>query len=136
MNVFGLTTDKLIPVDLPQVCAPRGALLSRLDEACDGRYAYIGAPAGCGKTVTALLWLQKTGRKTIWLGLDGYDNTPTAFYSFFCTALFSAVSQDERLIALVRDRRSARRRWSTLSRSSRAWFLTSANTRWFSTTFI
>ncbi len=103
MSVFGLTTDKLIPVDLPQVCAPRGALLSRLDEACDGRYAYIGAPAGCGKTVTALLWLQKTGRKTIWLGLDGYDNTPAAFYRFFCTALFSAVSQDERLIALVRD---------------------------------
>lgn len=60
-------------------------------------------PAGCGKTVSALLWIRKSGRTPIWIGLDEYDNTLSAFYRLFCTALFSVVPQDESLMKMVRE---------------------------------
>lgn len=103
MSTQGLQTDKLIPVVLPEICAPRLRLLDRFDKASDNRWVYISAPAGCGKTVSTLLWIQKAGYKTIWLGLDIYDNTPAAFYRFFCAALFSVIPQEESLTKIIKD---------------------------------
>lgn len=88
MSSLGLQTDKLIPVELPEICAPRLELLGRFDQASGKRYIYISAPAGCGKTVSTRLWIQKSGCIPIWLSLDIYDNTPVAFFRFFVRHFF------------------------------------------------
>ncbi len=103
MNLQGLQTDKLVPIELPEICAPRLELLGRFDKASAKRCIYVGAPAGCGKTVSTLLWIRKSGCTPIWLGLDVYDNTPAAFYRFFCTALFSVIPQEENLSRIIMD---------------------------------
>lgn len=103
MSPRSLQTDKLIPVNLPEICAPRPELLGRFDRASVKRCIYINAPAGCGKTVSTRLWVQKSGCKPIWLGLDTYDNTPVAFYRLFCMALFSVIPQEEELSRLVKE---------------------------------
>jgi len=101
MNVRTLQTDKLIPIKLPQICAPRMELLRRFDKASEKRCIYVSAPGGCGKTVSTLLWIQKSGHTPIWLGLDAYDNTPSMFYRFFCTALFSVIPQRSNLSEII-----------------------------------
>ncbi len=101
MSVITLQTDKLIPIKLPEICAPRLELLKRFDKASEKRCIYVNAPGGCGKTVSTLLWMKKSGYIPIWLGLDEYDNTPAAFYRFFCSSLFSAIPQKESLTAIV-----------------------------------
>ncbi|NLA74821.1 MAG: helix-turn-helix transcriptional regulator, partial [Deltaproteobacteria bacterium] len=101
MNVQTLQTDKLIPIKLPEICAPRLELLRRFDKASEKRCIYIGAPGGSGKTVSTLLWIQKSGFTPIWLGLDAYDNTPSTFYRFFCSALFSVMPQKECLSGII-----------------------------------
>jgi LuxR family maltose regulon positive regulatory protein len=103
MDSQHLKTEKLIPVDLPEICAPRLELLEAFDKAAVRRCVYVGAPAGCGKTVSTLLWLKKAGRKTIWLGLDKYDNTLAGFYRLFCTAFIAVIPQEEHLMEIVRN---------------------------------
>ena len=102
MDSQSLKTDKQIPIELPEICAPRLGLLERFDKAAAKRCVYVSAPAGCGKTVSTLLWLKKSDRKTIWIGLDKYDNTPAGFYRFFYSALFAAIPQEENLMAIIR----------------------------------
>ncbi len=102
MDPQGLHTDKLIPIALPETCAPRPELLARYGQAAGMRCVFVSAPAGCGKTVSTLLWLKESGRRAVWLGLDEYDNTPAAFYRFFCTALFSALPPEESLLRIVK----------------------------------
>lgn len=97
-----LQTDKLIPIDLPEICAPRPELLRHFDKAAGKRCIYVGAPAGCGKTVSALLWIQKSGCKAVWMGLDEYDNAPAAFYRFFCKAFFSVIVHEESLSEIIK----------------------------------
>ena len=101
MNVQTLQTDKLIPIKLPEICAPRLQLLRRFDKASEKRCIYVSAPGGCGKTVSTLLWIQKSGYTPIWLGLDAYDNTPSTFYRFFCSALFSVIPQNDSLSGII-----------------------------------
>ncbi|MEA4925984.1 MAG: LuxR C-terminal-related transcriptional regulator [Syntrophomonadaceae bacterium] len=102
MNTQSMQNDKLVPAELPEICAPRPELLGLLDQAAAKRCIYISAPAGCGKTVSALLWIQRSGYRPIWLGLDEYDNPPAAFYRFLCAALFSMIPPDESLIRIVK----------------------------------
>jgi LuxR family maltose regulon positive regulatory protein len=78
------------PASLPDVCAPRRALLAAIDAAAGSRLIYMGAQAGSGKTVSALLWLTGSGREAVWLGLDRYDNSPVVFYRALATGLFTA----------------------------------------------
>ncbi|MDR1796803.1 MAG: LuxR C-terminal-related transcriptional regulator [Clostridiales Family XIII bacterium] len=59
------------------------------DEAEDSGVLFLCAPAGYGKSVSARLWLEKTGRRFAWVGLDEYDNTPSVFYRLFCDAVLS-----------------------------------------------
>jgi LuxR family maltose regulon positive regulatory protein len=95
--------EKMIPIELPEICAPRTELLGMFDHAAGKRCIYINAPGGCGKTVSTLLWLKKSGLKTIWLGLDIYDNSLSGFYRFFCTAFFSVIPQEETLVKVMKD---------------------------------
>lgn len=90
-------TAQFIPVDLPEVCAPREQLMSVYKKACVKRCVYVSAPAGSGKTVSTLLWLKKSNHTPVWISLDHFDNSPTAFYRVFLTALFSVATQEEGL---------------------------------------
>lgn len=103
MSPQKLQTDKLLPADLPEICAPRLELLSRFDRVSDKRCIYVNAPAGSGKTISTRLWLQKAGREPIWLGLDEYDNNLAAFYRLFCAAFFAVIPQEESLHRIIRD---------------------------------
>ena len=89
-----LQIDKQTPVSLPEICAPRTELLQTFDNAAKNQYIYIQAPAGYGKTISTLLWLKKTGCKTIWISLDAYDNAPVLFYRLFCMSLLSVIPND------------------------------------------
>ena len=102
MNPLKYKTEKLVPINLPEICAPRTLLMDVYRKASEKRCIYINAPAGCGKTVSTLLWLRESEYKTIWIGLDTYDNTLAGFYRVFCTALFSAVPHEENLEKLIK----------------------------------
>lgn len=82
--------DKFVPTPLPNICADRADTLNLYDTASLKRLAFICAPAGSGKTVTTLLWIKSAGHKSIWFGLDEYDNAPFVFYKMFCTGIMSA----------------------------------------------
>ena len=93
---------KQTPVSLPQICAQRSELLKAIDEAARNQYIYVHAPAGYGKTVSTLLWLNKSVCKTIWISLDEYDNTPVLFYRLFCMSLLSVIPADAGILQEVR----------------------------------
>jgi len=80
---------KFTPAILPEVYAPRRELLAMLHKAAARHFIYVGAPAGSGKTVSALLWLGASGRESVWIGLDEYDNAPAVFYKQLATGIFS-----------------------------------------------
>ncbi|MDL2293620.1 LuxR C-terminal-related transcriptional regulator [Ruminococcaceae bacterium OttesenSCG-928-D13] len=89
MQDLNFLNDKFTPAALPEVCAPRQALLAAFHQALAGRFLYVGAPAGSGKTVSVQLWLNACGRKAVWIGLDRYDNAPSVFYKQLATGLYS-----------------------------------------------
>lgn len=95
-------TGQLIPIDLPEICAPRSALMDTYKSAAGKRCVYVSAPAGSGKTVSTLLWLKRSGHQALWISLDRYDNAPTAFYRVFLTALASILPQEQALSDLIR----------------------------------
>ena len=74
---------KQTPVSLPQICAQRSELLKAIDEAVKNQYIYVHAPAGYGKTVSTLLWLKKSGCKTIGFPLTNMIILPYCFTGFF-----------------------------------------------------
>ena len=58
-----ILSEKFAPADLPDVCAPRLRVVDAIGRAVrTRRFVYLGAPAGSGKTVSALLWLKKAKR--------------------------------------------------------------------------
>ncbi len=82
--------EKYIPAKLPDICAPRHALLNTFHQYAQKRVILVSAPAGFGKTVSTLLWLGASGRKSIWIGLDEYDDSPAIFYKLLCAGILSA----------------------------------------------
>jgi len=56
-----ILNDKFTPAQLPEIYAPRHELLNYFQKASETRLIYISAPAGFGKTVSALLWLKNSG---------------------------------------------------------------------------
>lgn len=82
--------DKFIPTPLPKVCAPRPSVLKHFGQASANRLTVVSAPAGYGKTMSTLLWIGTSKRKSVWIGLDEYDNAPFVFYKLFCTGILSA----------------------------------------------
>jgi len=89
MSTINFENDKYVPTPLPEICAPRHELLKLYDRAAETRLAVVCAPAGYGKTVSTLLWVKDSGRRSVWIGLDEYDNAPFVFYKLFCTGIMS-----------------------------------------------
>ena len=92
-----ILNDKFTPAQLPEIYAPRHELLNYFQKASETRLIYISAPAGFGKTVSALLWLKNSGRQSVWLGLDSYDNSLSVFYKLLATAIASTQPDNENM---------------------------------------
>lgn len=90
MSSNNYLNDKFIPTPMPEVCAPRASVLNRFKQESANHLTVVSAPAGYGKTVSTLLWLSTSKRKSVWIGLDEYDNAPFVFYKLFCTGILSA----------------------------------------------
>ena len=97
MPAPNLQNNKYTPDPLPEIVAPRNELLARLDRLAEKRLVYMSAPAGSGKTVSALLWMKQSNRKAVWIGLDAYDNTSSIFYRMFCAGVLSAQPDNVRM---------------------------------------
>ncbi len=97
-----LQMDKQMPVSLPEICAPRTELLQTFDKAAKNQYIYVHAPAGYGKTISTLLWLKKSGCKTIWMSLDAYDNALVLFYRLFCMSILSVIPNNSEILQEVK----------------------------------
>lgn len=102
-DTLSFLSEKFTPASLPEVYAPRRALLADLYAAAEDGFTYVTAPAGSGKTVSALLWLSDCRRKPVWLGLDGYDNALSVFYKLIATALYSTQPDNEAMRAILED---------------------------------
>ena len=96
-------SEKFTPAALPEVYAPRRALLADLYAAAEDGFLYITAPGGSGKTVTALLWLRDSRREPVWIGMDGYDNGLSVFYKLIATGLYSTQPGNENMRAVLED---------------------------------
>lgn len=94
-------SEKFTPNLLPEVCAPRQALLRVYNQAAAFNFIYAGAQAGSGKTVSSLLWLDSCKRKTVWIGLDSYDNAPSVFYKQLATGLYSLQPDNQAMRAVL-----------------------------------
>lgn len=89
MAAINFINDKFTPPVLPEICIPRRDLYKLYQQANVAHLGAVCAPAGYGKTVSALLWSRETKRQTLWIGLDKYDNAPALFYALFCTGILS-----------------------------------------------
>ncbi len=89
MPPINFTNDKFYPTPLPEICMRRKGVLSLYKEAEKSGLASVCAPAGYGKTVSALLYIKDSERKSIWIGLDEYDNAPFVFFKLLCTGILS-----------------------------------------------
>ena len=96
-------SDKFTPAQLPEICAPRKSLLTRFDEAAEDGFVFVSAQGGSGKTVTTLLWLDKSGHVPVWIGLDHYDNSRSVFYKLLATGLYSLQPDNENMGRILTD---------------------------------
>ncbi|WP_218971886.1 hypothetical protein [Raoultibacter phocaeensis] len=96
-----LLSGKFAPATLPDVYAPRLRVVDVLDRAARKRFVYVSAPAGSGKTVSALLWLRKAKQLTVWIGLDRYDDVPSVFYKQLATGLYSVQPGNEAMRSVL-----------------------------------
>lgn len=103
LNNLSFLNGKFTPTALPDIYAPRHKLLTNLYGAAEDGFIYITAPAGSGKTVSALLWLSDSRRDPVWIGLDGYDNTLSVFYKLIATGLYSTQPDNENMKAILND---------------------------------
>ncbi|MDR2727677.1 MAG: LuxR C-terminal-related transcriptional regulator [Chitinispirillales bacterium] len=101
MSLPNIKNNKYTPAPLPKIVAPRNELLARLDRSAEKKLIFISAPAGSGKTVSALLWIKKSNRKTVWIGLDVYDNSISIFYKMFCAGILSMQPDNDRMTEIL-----------------------------------
>jgi len=62
-------------------------LIEHLNAGLDRKLTLIAAPAGFGKTTLLSEWIPQSPRCVTWLSLDGDDNDPTKFWTYFITSL-------------------------------------------------
>lgn len=98
-----ILSNQFIPARLPEICAPRRELMKIFHKAADENFIYIGAPGGSGKTVSALLWLNSCDRKSVWLGLDRFDDSPSVFYKLLAKAFYSLQPNNENIRNVISD---------------------------------
>jgi len=109
--MLSLVNEKCIPAALPELCVPRQELMKKLSFAASDRFIYMGAPAGSGKTVSALLWNSfcrkessiQEYRKSLWISLDVYDNVPSVFYKLLSAVLCSTQPDNKNMHDLLSD---------------------------------
>lgn len=97
MSSNNYLNDKFIPTPMPDICAPRASVQKLFQKSAENHLTVVSAPAGYGKTVSTLLWLSASQRKSVWIGLDEYDNAPFVFYKLFCTGILSAQPDNEKM---------------------------------------
>ncbi|MDR0499911.1 MAG: LuxR C-terminal-related transcriptional regulator [Coriobacteriales bacterium] len=93
--------NRFTPASLSGKYAPRKDLLDTYNKAAQRQFIYVHAPAGSGKTVSTMLWLQQTGMRPIWLSLDSYDNTLAVFYKQLALALLTLQPDNANMRAAV-----------------------------------
>ena len=99
-----ILSDKFAPAALPDVCAPRLRVVDAIERAVrTRRFVYLGAPAGSGKTVSALRWLKKAKRACVWIGLDRYDDVPSVFYKQLALGLYSVQPGNDGLRVVIEE---------------------------------
>jgi LuxR family maltose regulon positive regulatory protein len=103
MSLPNIKNNKYSPGPLPEICAARVELLARMNQAAEKRLVFLYAPAGSGKTVSTLLWIKNSGRRTAWIGLDAFDNSTAVFYRLFCTGILSVQPDNDRMMAVLQD---------------------------------
>jgi len=103
MILPNIKNNKFTPQPLSEICAERKTLLDRIEKAAEKRLVFICAPAGSGKTVSALLYLNRQSRKTAWIGLDALDDSAAVFYRMFCTGILSTQPDNSRMIEVLND---------------------------------
>ena len=102
--------------------------MKKLEVAASDRYIYMHAPAGSGKTVSALLWntacdaalerqmsqrqisqqqmsqRQMSQRQlSLWISLDAFDNVPSVFYKLLSSVLCSTQPHNENMFSVLTD---------------------------------
>src|SRR5919106_4740961 len=84
-----LLASKLTPPRTPRWLVARGRLLELLDAGVQDRLTVLTGPAGSGKTVLLSSWATTATLPgpVAWLSLDGADNDPARFWSYFLAAL-------------------------------------------------
>lgn len=73
----GVLRTKLTPPPTWVKAVPRAQLLARLGT--PRALTVICAPAGYGKTSTAVAWLASLGQRLAWVSLDRRDDDPARF---------------------------------------------------------
>ena len=101
MNNTQLLSGKLAAAKLPKACVVRRGLLDLFCREAGKRVIYVSAPAGYGKTVSTLSWLENSDYVPIWIGLDEYDNMLSIFYKLFCTGIVSVQPENTAMVNLL-----------------------------------
>ena len=65
----------------------RPRLVQRLNQGLHARLVLVTAPAGYGKTTLLTTWVQQSGLSVAWISLDGRDDDPISFWSYFIASL-------------------------------------------------
>lgn len=81
-----LATKLYHPQPRPELIS-RPRLTERLLASSKQKLTLISAPAGFGKTTLVGEWIIQSKRPVAWVSLDGRDNDPARFWSYFITAL-------------------------------------------------
>ncbi len=130
-----ILNDKFAPAALPDVCAPRLRVVDAIERAVRSkRFVYVSAPAGSGKSVSALLWLRHAKLPAVWIGLDRFDDAPTVFFRQLAIGLLSAQPGNVAMRRVLADPAFSRRRSSIRSGCSPRRSRSSAATLWCWTT--
>jgi LuxR family maltose regulon positive regulatory protein len=85
--VTGLLKTKLYVPRVRPDLVPRPHLVGRLSAGLHRKLTLVSAPAGFGKTTLLSEWVAGCGQPVAWVSLDGDDNDPTRFWSYFIAAL-------------------------------------------------
>ncbi|MDR0649775.1 MAG: LuxR C-terminal-related transcriptional regulator [Synergistaceae bacterium] len=67
------------------------------DNAAQSRIVRVIAPAGYGKTVSAMLWTRGRRKKAVWFTVRGHEDAPGIFYRRLCETLLGARPESEAL---------------------------------------
>jgi LuxR family maltose regulon positive regulatory protein len=81
-----LQTKLLVPPIRP-AGVQRPHLIGQLNAGLERKLTLVSAPAGYGKSTLLSEWTHQVSLPAAWLSLEGADNTPSRFWSYFVSAL-------------------------------------------------